>query len=149
TVNDSLGHNAGDELLVAVARRLQSILRPSDTAARLGGDEFAILVGDLHDQEEAADVARRVLETLSEPALVSDKYFVIQGRVGSARAMPPARSRPARSRRVHPVRRRERAHHRARRMGAATSLRASARVARRLSGTGPHSRRQPLGATTR
>jgi diguanylate cyclase (GGDEF)-like protein/PAS domain S-box-containing protein len=66
-VNDSLGHHVGDELLVAVARRLESLLRPGDTVARLGGDEFAILLDDVADGTQATRVAQRVNRELAEP----------------------------------------------------------------------------------
>jgi diguanylate cyclase (GGDEF)-like protein/PAS domain S-box-containing protein len=68
TVNDGLGHAAGDELLQVTARRLQDALRAHDTAARLGGDEFAVLLEDLADEDEALEVAERVRRAL-EPAL--------------------------------------------------------------------------------
>lgn len=71
-VNDSLGHRAGDELLVLVGQRIRSVLRPSDTAARLGGDEFAVLVEDLRDPETPADVAARIIAVLAD-------HFVIEG----------------------------------------------------------------------
>ncbi len=60
TINDSLGHARGGELLRAVASRIRGILRPSDTAARLGGDEFALLIEVIDDEEEARMVARRI-----------------------------------------------------------------------------------------
>lgn len=63
TVNDSLGHGAGDEVLIEVARRLKSVVRHSDTVARLGGDEFAILIPDATDQQ-ALQIARRALAAL-------------------------------------------------------------------------------------
>jgi diguanylate cyclase (GGDEF)-like protein/PAS domain S-box-containing protein len=66
-VNDSLGHNVGDELLVAVGRRLESLLRPGDTVARLGGDEFAILLDDVIDGTQATRVAQRVNRELAKP----------------------------------------------------------------------------------
>ncbi|HEV7516573.1 MAG TPA: diguanylate cyclase, partial [Thermoanaerobaculia bacterium] len=66
-VNDSLGHHVGDELLVAVARRLESLLRPGDTVARLGGDEFAILLNDVADGTQATRVAQRVNRDLAQP----------------------------------------------------------------------------------
>jgi diguanylate cyclase (GGDEF)-like protein/PAS domain S-box-containing protein len=69
TVNDALGHAAGDELLQVTARRLQDALRAQDTAARLGGDEFAVLLEDLVDEDEAYAIAERVRQAL-EPALV-------------------------------------------------------------------------------
>lgn len=66
-VNDTLGHDAGDQLLAEVAARLQDCVRPSDTAARMGGDEFAVLLDDLKRPSDAARVAERILEALSAP----------------------------------------------------------------------------------
>ncbi len=66
-VNDSLGHGVGDELLVAVARRLESCLRPGDTVARLGGDEFTILLDEVADVEHAVQVAQRMHREMSRP----------------------------------------------------------------------------------
>ncbi len=71
TVNDSLGHAAGDELLMAVAGRLQGCLRPEDVTARLGGDEFAVLVMEPRETEAAAvRLARRVMDAFREPVAV-------------------------------------------------------------------------------
>ncbi len=67
TVNDSLGHAAGDRLLNAVARRLSECVRPGDTAARLGGDEFAVLFEDIADADEAALRVERLLNVIREP----------------------------------------------------------------------------------
>ncbi len=66
-INDSLGHAVGDRLLVAIARRLLSFLRPGDTVARLGGDEFAILANDIDDPRDATRIAERIQEELSLP----------------------------------------------------------------------------------
>jgi len=59
-INDSLGHSAGDSLLVSVARRLMSVIRPGDTVARMGGDEFAVLVSDIDDESDTAQVTERI-----------------------------------------------------------------------------------------
>ncbi len=66
-VNDSLGHRAGDLLLMEAARRLQACVRPGDTLARVGGDEFAVLIEDAEDLAAAVPVARRILESLRKP----------------------------------------------------------------------------------
>ena len=84
TINDSLGHPAGDSLLMAVAERLRGCLRTSDTAARMGGDEFALLVEDGESRDDAVDVANRVLEALRQPFLVVGKEVVISASVGIA-----------------------------------------------------------------
>ena len=70
TVNDSLGHSAGDALLRIVSERLTSCLRLGDTAARLGGDEFAVLIDDLDDPDVANDIADRILAALQEPVVL-------------------------------------------------------------------------------
>jgi diguanylate cyclase (GGDEF)-like protein/PAS domain S-box-containing protein len=67
TVNDTLGHSAGDELLGQVAGRLRACVRESDTVARLGGDEFALILMDARGAEEMARVARHLQEKLAEP----------------------------------------------------------------------------------
>jgi len=66
-INDSLGHLRGDQLLVAIARRLEACVRQGDTVARLGGDEFAILLGEIADLQEATRIADRVQEELAFP----------------------------------------------------------------------------------
>jgi diguanylate cyclase (GGDEF)-like protein/PAS domain S-box-containing protein len=71
TINDSLGHSAGDELLNSVATTLVSGLRKSDTAARLGGDEFAVLVEDAPNREEVMRMADRLMKTLRTPVTVA------------------------------------------------------------------------------
>ncbi|HET6870123.1 MAG TPA: EAL domain-containing protein [Solirubrobacteraceae bacterium] len=85
TVNDSLGHAAGDELLVSVASRLRSSLRPEDLVARLGGDEFAVMVEDPHDAEAAAvKVARRIMEAFVLPVGVGSESVAVYVSVGIA-----------------------------------------------------------------
>lgn len=66
-INDSLGHIAGDQLLIATARTLETCLRPTDTVARLGGDEFAILLDGLANQDHAIAVAERIQQALTRP----------------------------------------------------------------------------------
>jgi diguanylate cyclase (GGDEF)-like protein len=84
TVNDSLGHAAGDELLVTVARRIDASLRAADTAARLGGDEFAVLLEDLSGVDEAVLVAERIVAALSGPAVVQGREVHVKASVGIA-----------------------------------------------------------------
>ncbi|MDP3713842.1 MAG: EAL domain-containing protein [Mycobacteriales bacterium] len=83
-VNDSLGHLAGDELLMAVARLLQAHLRVGDTAARLGGDEFVLVLEDLGGPAEAIAVAERLLETSREPVVVAGEVVRSSLSVGIA-----------------------------------------------------------------
>jgi diguanylate cyclase (GGDEF)-like protein len=84
SVNDRLGHQAGDELLVAVAERVLRCLRDSDTAARMGGDEFAIVLEDAADRPSAVRVAERILATLREPFTVQDNTVHVHGSMGIA-----------------------------------------------------------------
>ena len=73
TVNDSLGHTVGDQLLVSVADRLRDCLRDGDTAARLGGDEFAILIEDVRDAGDAARTAQRIIDALDSPFVLDTR----------------------------------------------------------------------------
>jgi diguanylate cyclase (GGDEF)-like protein/PAS domain S-box-containing protein len=82
-VNDSLGHDTGDELLTAVARRLEETLRPGDTIARLGGDEFALLLEGACEQE-AIEVATRLLARVSEPVDVESRQLSVGASAGIA-----------------------------------------------------------------
>ncbi len=84
SVNDSLGHPAGDRLLIEVAARLQACLRPGDTAARIGGDEFAILLEELGDDSHAIAVADRVIESLRVPMTLSGTEVFVSGSIGIA-----------------------------------------------------------------
>ena len=91
TINDSLGHAAGDLVLVAVAERLRGCLRPEDTVARLGGDEFGVLVEDA-DGSLAADLAARLLGALGNPFEISGKQVHLQASIGLAYASDDIRT---------------------------------------------------------
>jgi diguanylate cyclase (GGDEF)-like protein len=90
TVNESLGHAGGDQLLAAVADRLATCLRTTDTAARLGGDEFAILLEDVDDEAAATDVAQRIIDALRPPIRIGESAAVIGTSIGIA-ASPSGR----------------------------------------------------------
>jgi diguanylate cyclase (GGDEF)-like protein len=81
-VNDSLGHAAGDELLIQVAERVRGCIRPADTVARLGGDEFGILLEDVSDATGAHAVADRILDTVRAPMTIQGKELVTGASIG-------------------------------------------------------------------
>jgi len=84
-VNDSLGHSAGDQVLIAVADRLQQSLRDGDTAARLGGDEFAVLCDDLVDEGEALQIAERLGDAIAaRPVKLAGRDLVVTVSIGVA-----------------------------------------------------------------
>jgi diguanylate cyclase (GGDEF)-like protein/PAS domain S-box-containing protein len=81
-INDSLGHSAGDEFLVQVARRIRDSLRPQDIVARLGGDEFAVLVHPLDHERSAVQVADRLMDALRLPFRVADTELMTSASIG-------------------------------------------------------------------
>ena len=92
TINDELGHAAGDQLLTAVARRLEGTLRTGDLAARLGGDEFAILVVSRAGATDEQALAERVLDALSAPFSVLGQQLLVRASVGVAVGGPTTSS---------------------------------------------------------
>jgi diguanylate cyclase (GGDEF)-like protein/PAS domain S-box-containing protein len=83
-VNDSLGHNCGDQLLRQVTARLSHCVGESDTIARMGGDEFAILLTGIHGIDEATEVADLILGTLAQPFIIERQELFISGSIGMA-----------------------------------------------------------------
>jgi diguanylate cyclase (GGDEF)-like protein len=81
-VNDSLGHALGDQLLMAVAERLQGFLRKGDTAARLGGDEFVLCCEDVQTYDEAADIADRLADVLGEAMMLDGHDLSVTVSIG-------------------------------------------------------------------
>ena len=84
TVNDSLGHAAGDQLLQAVARRLGSALRSTDTIARLGGDEFLVVVGEMDGPASARPVLDKLMTALARPVALGGEEIPVTGSIGVA-----------------------------------------------------------------
>ncbi|MGC8511274.1 MAG: diguanylate cyclase domain-containing protein, partial [Acidimicrobiales bacterium] len=84
SVNDALGHGAGDALLRAVADGLVRCVRRSDSAARLGGDEFAVLVEDVNDQREVEALAERIRATLADPVTLDGRVVGATVSIGVA-----------------------------------------------------------------
>jgi len=84
TVNDTVGHDAGDRLLIEVAHQLRSQVRPGDAVARLGGDEFAILLEETTEVTDAIEVAQRLLDTLGRPYTIAEHEVLIGASIGIA-----------------------------------------------------------------
>ncbi|SIQ79760.1 GGDEF domain-containing protein [Marinobacterium stanieri] len=85
SVNDTLGHSAGDEVLCEVAQRLQSVIRSEDLLARIGGDEYVVLLSHDHKEADTTSVASRILEVLQEPIQVVDTQACVSASIGIAR----------------------------------------------------------------
>jgi diguanylate cyclase (GGDEF)-like protein/PAS domain S-box-containing protein len=94
-INDSLGHAAGDKLLVSVAERLQDCLRTTDTAARLGGDEFAVLCESVTKMDEAVMIAERILSVFQQPFIIDGKETHVGTSIGIASSSEDAMSSEA------------------------------------------------------
>jgi diguanylate cyclase (GGDEF)-like protein/PAS domain S-box-containing protein len=83
-INDQFGHSVGDEVLETLGTRLQRLIRAGDSVARVGGDEFAVLLAVVSEPAEAAVVAERLLEQITEPIEVADRHFTLRASVGIA-----------------------------------------------------------------
>lgn len=83
-INDSLGHSIGDQLIQAVARRISESLREGDTLSRFGGDEFTLLLPNIHSQEDASIIARKILNELKQPFFIEQHELYASGSIGIA-----------------------------------------------------------------
>jgi diguanylate cyclase len=83
-VNDSLGHHAGDRLLVEVGRRLSAVVRPADTVARFGGDEFGVLCEDVLTESDVDQIVGRITHVLSEPMILDGREVIVNASIGIA-----------------------------------------------------------------
>jgi len=81
-INDSLGHNVGDKVLVEVTKRIESTMRKSDSLARLGGDEFCVILNDIDDVDDVSDIILKEMESLKEPIEVNGNTLYIGMSVG-------------------------------------------------------------------
>ncbi|MDX1452715.1 MAG: EAL domain-containing protein [Oleiphilaceae bacterium] len=81
-INDTLGHHAGDELLLTVAERLKACVRKQDTVARLGGDEFTILLNNIADTDKIASIAKQILKALKEPVKLGKHEVIVSTSIG-------------------------------------------------------------------
>jgi len=91
TINDTLGHAAGDQVLMFTADRLRSHLRQGDVPARLGGDEFAVLLPDVTGPEEASALAAAIVDALAVPMSVAQRRLVVSASIGIALSEPGGR----------------------------------------------------------
>jgi len=82
TINDSLGHTVGDEVLIQTANRLKSVLRTGDTISRLGGDEFSIVLSDIHNVSDCTLIAEKLLDCMSKPLVIGDRELVVTVSIG-------------------------------------------------------------------
>ena len=83
-INDSVGHDKGDRVLVAVSKRLKESMRPEDTLARFGGDEFVVLLEDAEGLEEVVRVAERITDKFREPILIDGRELFVRASIGIA-----------------------------------------------------------------
>ncbi len=83
-INDSLGHQVGDELLIGIARRLEKCMRPGDMIARLGGDEFAVIIDNLKSTDDATQAAERLHQEISVPYMLSGREVYASASIGIA-----------------------------------------------------------------
>lgn len=77
SINDSLGHDAGDVVLETVAQRLRAVLRPNDTVARIGGDEFVVCCADVATRHEAEELSRRIVQAVAQPVWIEDRFVPV------------------------------------------------------------------------
>jgi len=83
-VNDTLGHEGGDEMLVLLARKMTEIIREGDTLARLGGDEFAVLIQDAYQVQDVVQIAERIMECFAAPIPLRGHEFNITASIGAS-----------------------------------------------------------------
>ena len=81
-VNDSLGHQSGDVLLLEIAKKLELLVRPGDMVARLGGDEFVLLVENISRKDDVVEIAERILKQLQQPVTISNQEIYSSGSIG-------------------------------------------------------------------